>query len=158
MWKGSDVKKTKRLTHEEIKKQLIESIIISDVIETDELNKQAEEVQDPEKAAKVIQEYENIIRTKKKGIIWIAYHQGKVFKRFNKEKEKFITLVNKLGVHKTTIIFKINVYKFFERHPKLLKSSIGLSFLKNHYKDIKEICSENAQEFSYSFALVIAPV
>ena len=147
MWKGSDVKKTKRLTHEEIKRQLSESIVINDVIETKELNKQAEEVQDPEKAAKVIQEYENIIRTKKKGIIWIAYHQGKVFKRF-KDKEKFITLVNKLGVHKTTIIFKINVYKLCERHPKLLKSSIGLGFLKNHYKDIKEICSENAQEFS----------
>ena len=75
----------------------------------------------------------------------MAYHQGKVFKRF---KEKFITLVNKLGVHKTTIIFKIDVYKLCERHPKLLKSSIGLGFLKNHYKDIKEICSENAQEFS----------
>ena len=157
MWKGSDVKKTKRLTHEEIKKQLIELIIINDVIETGELNKQAEEVQDPEKAAKVIQEYENIIRTKKKGIIWIAYHQGKVFKRF-KDKEKFITLVNKLGVHKTTIIFKINVYKLCEKHLKLLKSSTGLGFLKNHYKDIKKICSENAQEFSSLFALVLAPV
>ena len=82
MWKGSDVKKTKRLTHEEIKRQLSESIVINDVIETKELNKLAEEVQDPEKAAKVIQEYENIIQTKKKGIIRITYHQGKVFKRF----------------------------------------------------------------------------
>ena len=147
MWKGSDVKKKKTLTHQEVKKQLIESIVINDVIETDELNKQAEEVQDPEKTAKEIQEYENIIRTKKKSIVQIAYHQGKVFKRL-KDKEKFITLVNKLGVHKTTVIFKINVYKLCERHPKSLKSSIGLGFLKNHYKDIKEICSKNAQEFS----------
>ena len=61
---------------------------------------------------------------------------------------KFITLVNRLGIHKTTIMFKINVCKLCERHPKLLKSSIGLGFLKNHYKDIKEICSENAKEFS----------
>ena len=106
-----------------------------------------EEVQNPEEAAEVIQDYEDIIRTKKKGIINIAYHQGKVFKKF-KDKEKFITLVNKLKIHKTTIIFKINTFKLCERHSKLLKSSIGLHFLKNYFKDIKEICGENAQEFS----------
>ena len=51
MWKGAEVNKTKRLTHEEIKKQLIESLVMNGIIETDELNKKAEEVQDPEKAA-----------------------------------------------------------------------------------------------------------
>ena len=60
------------------------------------LNKQAEEVQDPEEAADVIKQYEHIIRTKKKGVC-IACCQGKVFKKF-KDKKKFITLVNKLGI------------------------------------------------------------
>ena len=148
VWKGAaDSKKTKRLSQEEIKKQLLESIVINEVMESEELNKQAEEVQDTEEAAKVIQKYENIIRTKKKGIISIAYHQGKVFKKF-KDKEKFITLVSRLGIHKNTIIFKINVFKLCERYPKLLKSSIGLGFFKNYHKDIKTICMENAQEFS----------
>ena len=95
----------------------------------------------------MIQECENTIRTKKKGKIRIAYHQGKVFKKIN-DKEKFITLVSRLGIHKTTIIFKINIFKLCERHPKLLKSSIGLGFLKTHYKDIREICNENEKEFS----------
>ena len=122
-------------------------MVVNEVVETDELNKQAEEVQDPEEVAKVIQKYENIIRTKKKRIINIVFYQGKVFKKFN-DKEKFITLVIKLGIHKTTIIFKINIYKLCEKHPKLLKSSIGLGFLKNYYKNIKEICNENEQEFS----------
>ena len=117
MWKGAEVKKTKRLIHEEIKKQLIEPLVVNGTTETDKLNKKAEEVQGPEKAAEVIQECENIIRTKKKGIIRIAYHQGKVFKKF-KDKEKFVKLVNKLGIHKTSIIFKINVYKLCERHSK----------------------------------------
>ena len=142
MWKGADSKKTKRLTHEEIKKHLIESIVINEVVETDELNKQAEEVQDLQEAAKVIQKYEYIIRTKNKGVISIAYHQGKAFKKF-KDKEKFITLVSLLEIHKNTIIFKINVFKLCERHPKLLKSSIGLGFFKNSHKDIKQICKEN---------------
>ena len=147
MWKGAaDSKKTKRLSQEEIKKQLLESIVINEVMESEELNKQAEEVQDTEEAAKVIQKYENIIRTKKKGIISIAYHQGKVFKKF-KDKEKFITLVSRLGIHKNTIIFKINVFKLCEKYPKLLGSSIGLEFLKN-YKNIKTVCRENKQKFS----------
>ena len=147
MWKGAEVKKTGKLTRDEIKKQLIESIVVNEVVESDELNKQAEEVQDPDEATKVIQKYENIIRTKKKGILSIAYHQRKVFKRF-KDKENSVTLVSRLGVHKNTIIFKINVFKLCERHPKLLKSFIGLGFFKNHHKDIKEIYKENAQEFS----------
>ena len=146
MWKGAEAK-TRKLTHDEIKRKLIESLVMNDTIETDELTKKIQEVEDPEKAAGLIQECESIIRTKKKGIIRIAYHQGKVFKKF-KDKEKFITLVNRLGIHKTTIIFKINVFKLCERHPKLLKSSIGLGFFKNHHKNIKGICMENAQEFS----------
>ena len=118
MWKGAEVKKTKKLTHDEINKKLIESVVINNTIETNKLNKKAEEVQDPEKAAEVIQECEDIIQMKKKGIIQITYHQGKVFTKF-KDKEKFITHVNKLGIHKTTIIFKINIFKLCERHRKL---------------------------------------
>ena len=97
MWKGAEVKKTKILTHEEVKKQLIELMVVNEIVETDELNKQAEEVQVPEEAANVIKDYEDIIWSKKKGIMQIAYHQGKVFKKF-KDKKKFITLVNKLGI------------------------------------------------------------
>ena len=135
MWKGSEnAKKTKRLSHEELKKQLIESMVNNDMVETEELNKKAEEVKKPEDAAAVIKQYEGIIRTKKKGIISIAYHQGKVFKKF-KDKEKFIKLVNEFKVHKTTIIFKINIFKLIGKYPKLMKSSIGLGFLKNYYKD-----------------------
>ena len=62
-----------------MKKELIESIVNNEVMETDELNKQAEEVQKPEVAADLIKQYVDIIRTKKKGIINIAFHQGKVF-------------------------------------------------------------------------------
>ena len=47
MWKGSDVKKTKRLTQDDVKKELIESMVNNKLVETDELNKQAEEVQKP---------------------------------------------------------------------------------------------------------------
>ena len=138
MWKGvADNKKTKRLSKEEIKMQLLESMIIDENLEFDDLNKEAEEIQDPEKAAEIIKWYEGIIKTKKKEIINVAFHQRRVFKRF-KEKKKF---------HKTTIIVKINVFKLCKKYPKLLKSSIGLGFFKNYHKNIKAICKENENDF-----------
>ena len=84
----TDNKKAKRLSKEEIKKKLLDSITIGEVLECEDLNKQAEEVQDSEKAAEIIKRYEDIIKTKNKGIINVTYHQEQVFKRF-KEKEKF---------------------------------------------------------------------
>ena len=87
----ADSKKAKCPSKEEIKKQLLESMIIDEVVEFEDLNKEAEEIREPEKAAEVIERYEDIIKTKKKGIISVAYHQKKVLKRF-KEKEKFVKL------------------------------------------------------------------
>ena len=66
MWKGvADSKKAKRLSKEEIKKQLLDSMIIDEVVEFEDLNKEAEEIQDPEKAAEIIKRCKDIIKTKK---------------------------------------------------------------------------------------------
>ena len=75
-----------------------------------DLNKEAEKIQDLEQEVQIIKQYQDIIKTKNKGNINVAYHQGQVFNRF-KEKEKFAKLVSELGIHKTTIIFRINVSK-----------------------------------------------
>ena len=68
---------------------------IDEVLECEDLNKEAEEVQDSERAAEIIKRYEDIIKTRNKGILNVAYHQGKVFKKF-KEKKKFVNLVSEL--------------------------------------------------------------
>ena len=94
----------------------------------------------------MIKQYDEILRTKRKSIVSVAYCQGKLFKHF-KKKEKFIQMVSKWKIHKSTIIFKINIFKLIENHPKLMKSSATLGFLKNYYKDIKKICEENSCEF-----------
>ena len=114
---------------------------IGEIVEFDGLNKEVEEVQEPEKAVTIIERYENII-TKRKGMINVAYHQGQVFKRF-KEKEKFSVL----GIHKTTYICKINVFKLCKKYPKLLTFFIGLEFFKNYYKDFEASCEENEKDF-----------
>ena len=49
MCKGvADNKKAKRLSKEEIKKKLLDSMTINEVVEFGDLNKEAEETQDPE--------------------------------------------------------------------------------------------------------------
>ena len=147
MWKGlTDNKKAKRLSKGEIKKKLLDSMTIDEIVGFDDLNKVVEKTQIPEEAAKIIKRYEDIIKTKNKRIIKVAYDQGQVFKIF-KGKENFAKLVSELGFHKTTIIFKINVFKLCKKYPKLLKSSIGLGFFKNYHKDIKAICEENEKDF-----------
>ena len=142
----ADNKKVKRLSKEDIKTKLWDSMTIDEIVEFDDLNKEAKKIQDPKKAADIIKRYEDIIKTKNKGIINVAYHQGQVFKGF-KEKEKFAKLVSELGIHKTTIIFRINVFKLCKKHPKLLKSSLGLGFFKNYLKDIKAISEEYEKDF-----------
>ena len=59
----------------------MESITIDEVLECKDLNKEAEEVQDSERAVEIIKRFEDIIKTKNKGTINVAYHQGQVFKR-----------------------------------------------------------------------------
>ena len=142
----ADSKKTKHLSKEDLKKQLLDSMVIDEILKFDDLNKEAQETQDPEKAEEITKRYEDIIKTKKKGIINVAYHQGKVFEKY-KQKEKFANIVSELRIHKSTIIFEINVFKLCEKYPKLLKSSIGFGFFKNYHKDIKAICEENEKDF-----------
>ena len=149
LWKGpADSKNTKRLSQEEIKRHLLESIIINEAVESEELNKEAGKVQDPEEAAKVIQKYEYNIKTKKKRIIGIAMIKARFLKSLRVKRK----LASRLGIHKNAIIFKINVFKLCERYPKLLGSFIGLEFFKNYHKDIKTVCRKNEQEFSKPFA------
>ena len=93
---------------------MTESITINNVVAMEDLNELAEKVQKPEEAADIIKQYEEILRTKRKGIVSAACYQGKIFKRF-KEKKKVIQMVSKLKIHKSTIIFEINIFKLIEK-------------------------------------------
>ena len=103
-------------------------------------------MQDPERAAEIVRCYEDIIKTKNNGIVNVAYSQEQVFKKF-KTKKKFTELVTELGIYRNTIIFRINVFKLYQKYPKLLKSSIGLGIFKDYHKDIKAIYREYEKDF-----------
>ena len=61
-----------------------------------------------EEAMTIIKECEDIIKTNKKNIIFFAYQQGKVFRKFQ-ENRKFKSLVERFKITKGTIIFKTNI-------------------------------------------------
>ena len=84
---------------------MIESITISNTVERKELNELAAKVQKPEEAADIIKQYEEVLRTERKGMVSVAYYQDKIFKRLT-EKEKFIKMVSKLKIHKTLLFLK----------------------------------------------------
>ena len=69
-------------------------ITINKVLEYKDLNKEAEEVQDPKRAAEIIKRNEDIIKTKKKGIINVAYYQGQDFKKLKKRKSLLNSSLN----------------------------------------------------------------
>ena len=77
-------------------------MMIAELIEFEDLNKEAEEIRETFSSSIGNLTIWRIIK-KRKGIISVAYHQGKVFKRF-KEKEKLVRLVSELGIHKTLFL------------------------------------------------------
>ena len=126
MFIADNATKARRLSKEEIKKELINFLIDNEKVETEGLNEQAAKVENSEDVA-TIKKHEDIILAKKKNIIDIEYHQGKVFRRF-KDKEKFIKLVKQFKVHKTKMIFEISIAKLINKYPELMKSSVTLNF------------------------------
>ena len=74
-----------------------------------------------EDSVKVVQEFEEIIRNKKSDIIWLAYHQGQIFRKKKKEKEQLVCMVLKSNVSKMTIVFKIAFSKLIDNYPKIKK-------------------------------------
>ena len=59
-------------------------------------------------------------RAKKSDIIWLTYYQGQIFQKF-KEKKRFVNMVTTFGVSKSTIVFKIALFKLVTNYPKIKK-------------------------------------
>ena len=100
-----------------MKQLLIDSLVNNDTVEIEELNERAEKVDKLEDATNIIKEYEEILRTKRKGITSVAYRQGKVFSCF-REKEKFMKLVSRFKIYKNTTVFKIKEFKLTNKHTR----------------------------------------
>ena len=139
------IQKTKK-TKSEVKKELKVSTSNGRNDYTDMNDKVDHCTANEEHAVKVIEEFEEIIKSKRSDIIWLAYYQGIIFKKF-KEKEVLVSNAFKLNVSKSMIMFKIALSKLIDDYPKIKNSSLSLHYFKKHLKTIKEVCKENASEF-----------
>ena len=67
------------LNKEQIKKQLLDSLVYSENITKEDLSARVDTVEDCQETVKIIEEHENIIKTNKKNIMLFAYEQGTIF-------------------------------------------------------------------------------
>ena len=120
---------TTKKTKSEIKNELEDSIANNKKNENTDIEEMANNrMENQEDAAKVVHEFEEIIKNKKSDIVWLAYYQGKIFQKF-KSKERFVNdMVTKFKVSKSTIVFKIAFCRFIDEYPKIKNSSLSLHY------------------------------
>ena len=113
----------------EIKKDLKDFIANSERNESTDIQQMAEDCTANEKdAAKVIQEFEEIIRNKKSDIVWPGYYLGKIFQKF-RSKEQFVNnMVLKFKVSKSTIVFKIALSRLIDNYSEIEDSSLSFHY------------------------------
>ena len=113
--------KTKK-TKSKIKKELEDFIASCKKDKNTDLEHVAKNCAESEEdAAKVIHEFEEIIKNKKSDIVWLAYHQGKIFQKFRSKERLVNDMVTKYKVSKSTILFKIALCRLIDEYPKMKK-------------------------------------
>ena len=142
---NNEAGKEKQNNKTAIFEKLMESIM-SEEVESKGVEDLSRNVGSPDNAVTLVGRIERIMKSKKKNILILAYHQGLIFKKF-KENIKFTGAVSNLKIGKATINFKTAIIKFFDDYPKMQKSFVSLHFLKNNFRVIKEVCREHASEF-----------
>ena len=142
----------KKKTKSEIRKELEDSTANGKKNENTDIEEMTNNcTESKEDAAKVIHEFEEIIKNRKSDIVWLAYYQGKIFQKF-RSKERFANdMVTKFIVSKSTIVFKITLSSLIDEYQKIKKSSLSLPYFKKHLKLIKEVCKESVSEFEQVF-------
>ena len=122
-----DTIQTIKNTKPEIKKELKGSITNEKWNENTDMQEKVKCTTNEKDAVKVVQEFQEIIKNKKRDILWLAYHQGQIFQKF-KQKERFIKMVLKFDIIKLILVLKIVLSKPIDNYPKI-KKFVAIQFL-----------------------------
>ena len=126
---------TTKKTKSEMKKELEDSIANGKKNKNTDIDQMATNcTESKEDAAKVIDEVEEIIWNKKSDIVWLAYHQGKIYQEFRSKERLVNDMVSKFKVSKSVIVFKIALSRLIDDYPKIKGSSLSLHYFKKHLK------------------------
>ena len=116
---------TTKTTKSEIKKELEDSIVNSKKNKNTDIEEMANNCTESEEdAVKVIHKFEEVIKNKKSDIVWLGYHQGKIFQKF-RSRERFVNdMATKFKVSKSTIVFKIALRRLIDEYLKIKNFSL----------------------------------
>ena len=92
----------------------------------------------------MIKHYEQMIKTKNKKVMNIFGRQGQLLKKFKDNENLFKTT----GQSKSTINFKIALYKFFKTFPVLKNLTLSSNYFKNNFELIKTVSKNNLNLFT----------
>ena len=84
--------------------------------------------------------YEDIIKTQYKNAIEYIGKQEPLLKKCKDIEHFFDNVVQS----RSTMYFKISLYKLLKKYPLLKKSTGQSSCFKNHFKAIEAVCKENS--------------
>ena len=141
------IQKNRKTKLEIKKKKKEESITNGKSNGNTEMQEKVNNVTTTEDVAKLVLEFEQIIKNGKSDIIWLTYHQGQIFQKF-KEKWWFASMVLQLCVSKLTRVFRIAFFKLINNYPEIKNSSLSLHYFKRYLKTIREICKEKTSVFN----------
>ena len=82
---------------------------------------------DQQEAINKIKHYDEIIKTGNKNTIRYESIEGQMLKKF-KDTEGF---VENIGIIRSTVYFKIGLYKFLKQYPALKNSSLSSHYVRN---------------------------
>ena len=66
---------------------MLDLSVYNESINKEDLSAWVDTIEDCQEAMKIIEEYENIIKTNNKNIILCAYEQRKIFKKFEEDRK-----------------------------------------------------------------------
>ena len=120
-----------------MKEELLKSLKKNDTVE--ESDSDIKSIVDQSKAMKKIKHYDKIIKTGNKNTKRYESIQGQMLEKF-KDSEG---IVENVGISRSTIYFKIGLYKFLKKYPALKTSSLSSHYFRNNFKMIKTVCKCN---------------
>ena len=141
------IQKNRKTKLEIKKKKKEESITNGKSNGNTDMQEKVNNVTTTEDVAKLVLEFEQIIKNGKSDIIWLTYHQGQIFQKF-KEKWWFASMVLQFCVSKLTRVFRIAFFKLINNYPEIKNSSLSLHYFKRYLKAIREICKEKTSVFN----------
>ena len=109
-----------------MKEELLKSLKKNDTVE--ESDSDIKSIVDQSKAMKKIKHYDKIIKTGNKNTKRYESIQGQMLEKF-KDSEG---IVENVGISRSTIYFKIGLYKFLKKYPALKTSSLPQTSIYLH--------------------------